>query len=216
MKFSCLIFDHDDTTVNSTATIHWPCFVEYLKKYFPGKTISLEDYFIHNFDPGFVEMCKEDYGMTDKDLEVEVRFWQDYVADHIPKAYEGIRGIMERQKARGGKIAVISHSFARNILRDFAANNLPRPDIIYGWEQPSEKRKPNPWPLQQVLRELSIAPSEAVMIDDLKPGYDMAREEGVFFAAAGWANDIPLIRDFMKRNSDMYFSRVDELAAFLE
>ena len=31
MKYKCLVFDHDDTVVNSTATIHHPCFAEYLK-----------------------------------------------------------------------------------------------------------------------------------------------------------------------------------------
>ena len=58
MKYRCLVFDHDDTVVNSTATIHHPCFVEFLNAYYPGETISLEDYFLLNFDPGFVPMCR--------------------------------------------------------------------------------------------------------------------------------------------------------------
>ena len=32
MRYQCLIFDHDDTTVNSTAKIHYPCFVEYMAR----------------------------------------------------------------------------------------------------------------------------------------------------------------------------------------
>ena len=31
MRFRCLVMDHDDTTVNSTATIHFPSFLAYLK-----------------------------------------------------------------------------------------------------------------------------------------------------------------------------------------
>ena len=215
MKYKCLVFDHDDTVVASTATIHWPCFVEYLKEYYPGKTISLEEYFVKNFSPGFIEMCRDDYGMSDADLEVEVRFWQDYVARHVPKAYDGIKEIMERQKAEGGKIAVISHSFDYNILRDYEKNGLPKPDIIYGWEQPPERRKPASWPLRQVLSSLDIKPSEVLVIDDLKPGYDMAAEAGVPFAAAGWANDIPEIEKFMRSNCEWYFKTVDEFASFL-
>ncbi len=214
-EYPCLIFDHDDTVVASTSAIHWPCFVEYLNRYYPGKTITLEDYFIKNFTPGFIEMCREDYGMSDKDLEVEVKFWQDYVQNHVPEAYKGIREIMEAQRARGGKIAVISHSFDYNIRRDYAANGLPVPDIIFGWEQPNERRKPNPWPLLEVLKALSLRPEEALMIDDLKPGYDMAKAVGVPFAAAGWANDIPEIEHFMRANSDFYFKTVKELADFL-
>ena len=32
MKYKCLVFDHDDTVVNSTATNHHPCFQMYLDK----------------------------------------------------------------------------------------------------------------------------------------------------------------------------------------
>ena len=63
MKYKCLVFDHDDTVVNSTATIHHPCFQLFLEKYFPGRSCSLEHYFLKNFSPGFLEMCREEYGM---------------------------------------------------------------------------------------------------------------------------------------------------------
>jgi len=54
MKYKCLVFDHDDTVVNSTATIHHPCFQMYLDKCYPGMSCSLEKYFLKNFDPGFI------------------------------------------------------------------------------------------------------------------------------------------------------------------
>ena len=46
MRYKCLVFDHDDTVVDSTATIHYPCFVEYTRTRYPGKTCTLEEYFI--------------------------------------------------------------------------------------------------------------------------------------------------------------------------
>ena len=66
------------------------------------------------------------------------------------------------------------------------------------------------------MARFSLAPSELLMIDDLKPGYDMARAAGVDFAAVGWANDIAPIERFMRDNSPLYFKTVPELAAFLE
>ena len=45
MKYKCLVFDHDDTIVNSTATVHYPCFQQYLDQFFPGKKLSLSEYF---------------------------------------------------------------------------------------------------------------------------------------------------------------------------
>ena len=215
MKYKCLVFDHDDTTVNSTASIHHPCFQEFLKIYRPGRTCSFEDYILKNFSPGFIEMCHEDYGFTDADLDVEYVFWQNYVKTHFPTAFPGIREIMERQKAEGGLVCVVSHSVDRNILRDFRNNSLPEPDAVYGWERPREQRKPNPFPLIDIMERFSLEPGELLMIDDLKPGYDMAKSCGVDFAAAGWAYNMPQIEAFMRENSDVYFPNVSDLAVWL-
>lgn len=62
----------------------------------------------------------------------------------MPKAYPGIREILERHRAAGGIIAVVSHSMRENIERDYRENDLPMPGVIFGWEQPPEQRKPNP------------------------------------------------------------------------
>ena len=215
MRYKCLVFDHDDTVVNSTATIHHPSFLKYLAQYRPGRTCSLEKYFLRNFEPGFIPMCREDYDMTDADLDIEVRFWQEYVEEHIPAAYAGIREIMLRQKAEGGLICVASHSLEKNIRRDYAANDLPQPDLVFGWDLPMEQRKPNPFALEEIMRIYRLGPEELLMIDDLKPGYDMAVRCGVDFAAAGWANDIEEIERFMRRKSRYYFKTVEELDKFL-
>ena len=216
MRYKCLVFDHDDTVVNSTATIHHPCFVEYLALRRPGLSCDLEKYFIKNFDPGFIAMCKEDYGLSDADLDDELQFWKAYVRDHVPTVYPGIREIMQRQKAEGGLVCVASHSLDFNIRRDYRENGLPEPDAVFGWELPAEQRKPMPYPLQEIMRRFDLQPSDLLMIDDLKPGYDMARACGIDFAAVGWANDIPEIERFMRGNCRYYFKRVEELDAFLK
>ena len=215
MKYKCLVFDHDDTVVNSTATIHHPCFAEYLKEFYPGETMGLEEYFLLNFAPGFVPMCRERYGMTDEDLAHEATYWQNYVKSHIPTAYPGLQEIMERQKAEGGLVCVVSHSYDYNIRRDYEANGLPSPDAVYGWERPEHQRKPNTFPLDDIMARFDLKPSELLMIDDLKPGYDMAAAAGVDFAAVGWAYEIPEIERFMRQNCPLYFKKVSELAAWL-
>jgi len=215
MKYKCLVFDHDDTVVNSTAVIHHPCFQKYLSLRRPGRECTLEEYFIKNFDPGFIQMCRDEYGMDDADLLDETEFWREYVKDHIPAAYEGIKGIMDRHKAEGGIICVVSHSFEHNIYRDYEANGLPVPDAVYGWGRPFNERKPNPFPLEDIMRTFGLDKSEMLMIDDLKPGYDMAKSAGVDFAAVGWANDVAMIESFMRRNCENYFKTVPELDGFV-
>ena len=215
LKYPCLVLDHDDTAVNSTATVHYPAFVAYMKKFHPDVRITLEEYFRYNFDPGVIPFFTEICGMTEAELPEEEAFWYEYVQHHIPQAYPGIREIIEEQQARGGKVCVISHSFSENIRRDYRENGLPQPDVIYGWESPPEQRKPAVWPLEQIMKTYGFRPEELLMVDDLKPGYDMAKAAGVPFAAAGWANDIPEIEQFMRNNCGLYFKTVAGLSEYL-
>ena len=215
LKYPCLVLDHDDTTVNSTATVHYPCFVEYMEKYFPDVHLTLEEYFRYNFDPGVVEMFTKICGMTWEQMLDEEAYWKEYVRHHVPKAYPGIREILLEQKKRGGKVCVVSHSFTENILRDYRENDLPEPDMIFGWESPPEERKPSPYPLLRIMECFQLRPEEMLMLDDLKPGFDCARACGVPFAAAGWANDLKEIESFMRKHCDFYFKTVRELYDFL-
>ena len=215
LKYPCLVLDHDDTTVNSTATVHYPCFVEYMEKYFPDVHLTLEEYFRYNFEPGVIDLFTKICGMTWEQMMDEENYWKEYVKHHVPAAYPGIREILEEQKKRGGKICVVSHSFADYIRRDYRLNGLPEPDLIFGWEQPPEQRKPSVYPLEQILKTFGMKPEELLVVDDLKPGYDMARAAGVPFAAAGWANDIPEIEHFMRENCGLYFKKVVEFGNFL-
>ena len=215
LKYKCLVLDHDDTTVDSTATVHYPSFVEYMEKYHPDRMLTLEEYFEYNFDPGVIPMFTEICGLSESELREEEAYWNAYVQNHIPKAYPGIRGILEEQKARGGRVCVVSHSFSENIRRDYRENGLPEPDLIFGWESPPEQRKPSPWPLEQIMRAFGYRPGDLLVVDDLKPGYDMAKAAGVPFAAAGWANDIGKIETFMRKNCGLYFKTVEELRKYL-
>ena len=217
MKYKCLVLDHDDTVVDSTASIHFPSFIEYLKINRPEKAdkYTLEDYFVKNFHPGIIELFKGEIGLSDKELEEEERFWSDYVKGHQPKAYPGISEILAEFRTRGGIIAVDSHSLTTYIDRDYRANDLPYPDVIFGWDIPKEERKPSPATLFRLMEKYSLEPSELLVVDDLKPGYDMARAAGVDFAAAGWAYDVAEIREFMMKNCDYYLESVRELSRIL-
>ena len=217
MRYKCLVLDHDDTMVNSTATIHYPCFCEFLKEVRPqAKHYTLEDYFRKNFDPGIIPFFTEEIGLSPQELDYEYRFWQNYVKTRIPQAYSGMCEILERHKASGGMIAVVSHSVKDAILRDYQANRLPAPDAVFGWDLPPEQRKPEPWALYQIMKQFSLEARDLLMLDDLKPGYDMARAAGVTFAAAGWAYDVPEIESFMRKNCDYYFKSVRAFGEFLQ
>lgn len=215
MKYPCLVLDHDDTVVDSTATVHFPCFCEFLARYYPHAHYTLKEYLVKNFHPGVLSLFRDELGMDDAMLAEEHRFWDAYVQDHVPSTFEGMRELLWRQKEAGGRICVVSHSISGNIRRDYEKNGLPEPDMVFGWDSPIEQRKPNPYPLERIMERFGLQPSQLLMIDDLKPGYDMARACGVPFAAAGWAYNIPEIEEFMRQNCDDYFATVAELSSYL-
>ena len=215
MKYKCLILDHDDTVMDSTTHVHHPAFLVALAELRPGATISLEDYFRMNFHPGLLPYCAETLHFTEAEYARELEIWKDYVRDHIPAVFPGMARIIRRQKAAGGLVCVISHSFDFNIRRDYEANGLPQPDAVYGWELPRELRKPDPWALNQVLERFKLNPGDCLVVDDLKPGYDMAQAAGVPFAAACWAYDIPEIRSFMEENCRLSFTDPAALETYL-
>ena len=213
MKYKCLILDHDDTVVNSTATIHYPCFMEYMREKYPhlADNYTLESYFVKNFHPGVISLFRDEIGMSEEEMAREEEYWANYVERHIPTVFSGIRGILERFSAEGGIIIVDSHSLTRYIERDWKKNNLPMPNHIYGWDIPKENRKPSPFTVFDALERFSLSKGEVLVVDDLKPGYDMARGAGVDFAAAGWAYDVPEIESFMREHCDYYLKSVSEL-----
>ena len=216
MKYRCLVLDHDDTVVNSTATIHYPAYVAYINQHKPGPLLTLEEYFSYNFDPGVIPMFRDICGLSEQEMEEEEAFWVEYVKDHIPEAYKGMKEILQDHKQKGGLICVVSHSFSHYILRDYKANGLPEPDMVFGWELEAPLRKPAPYALYEIMKKYELKPEELLVVDDLKPGYDMACAAGVPFAAAGWANDVPKIEQFMRKNCELYFKHVEELAEFLK
>ena len=211
VRYRCLVFDHDDTTVNSTSTIHYPCFVEFMKQKRPSLRYTLEEYVRYNFDPGVIPFFRDICGLTEAELLEEQEYWFAYAGRHVSDAFPGIRELMLRQKQAGGLIAVVSHSYADNILRDYAHNDLPTPDVLFGWEQPREERKPSPVPLKRIMERFGLRPEELLVIDDLKPGLDMARAAGVPFAAAGWCFHIPENETVMRTHADFYFDTVEAL-----
>ena len=210
-KYKCLVLDHDDTVVNSSASIHYPSFVEYLKIARPhlADKYTLEEYFEKNFNPGILELFTEEIGLSESELAEEEQFWREYVKNHIPKAYPGMAEIIADFKAGGGIVVVDSHSVSENIIRDYKANDLPMPDYIYGWDIPKEMRKPAPGTILDLMERFSLKAEEILVVDDLKPGYDMARAAGVDIAAAAWAHNVPEIASFMEKNCE-YFCRTPE------
>lgn len=216
LKYPCLVLDHDDTVVQSEATINHPFFQTILDRFRPGQTITLAEYTAGCYDPGFAGMCRQRYGFTQEELDAEYRLWQDFVKTHIPAPFPGIGEIIRRQKARGGLVCVVSHSCYDNITRDYRTHFGLLPDEIYGWDLPEAHRKPSPWPLEQIMARHHLAPEELLVVDDMKPAWEMASRAGVPIAFAAWGRrDFPDLCREMESLCQHTFYTTQELFRFL-
>ena len=68
LKYPCLVLDHDDTVVQSEATVNFPFFVYILDQYRPGTTITLDEYVHGCCEFGFADMCRKWYNFSDQEL----------------------------------------------------------------------------------------------------------------------------------------------------
>ena len=215
LRYRCLVLDHDDTTVDSTRSVNYPQFREALAHFRPEMTMSEEEYFLHCFDPGFYEMCREILHYTDAEMAEHLQMWKDFHKDHHPPFFPGMPELIRRQKAEGGLVCVVSHSTIDVIEDAYRHDHVPLPDLIFGAEQPAERCKPNPWPMEQILKHFDLQPREVLMVDDMPQGGRMAHALGVEFACAGWYGMLPQIEANMRTQCEYFFSTVDAFSDFL-
>lgn len=216
LKYPCLVLDHDDTVVQSEKTINFPYFAYILNEFRPGTTVTLQEYTEGCYHLGFADMCRKWYGFTEQELVDEFEGWKSYIRDHLPPPYPGVDAIIRRQKELGGKICVVSHSCDENIRRDYAAHFGIQPDDIFGWDLPEQLRKPSTYPLEQIMRKYGFRPEELLVVDDMRPAYEMASKAGVPIAFAAWGRtDCPELVVQMKALCNFSFDSTEQLSHFL-
>ena len=216
LRYPCLVLDHDDTVVQSEISINYPFFCYILDRFRPGTTITLEEYVEGCSSLGCLQMCRQWYQFTDAELKEEYEGWMDYVRSHIPDPFPGIGDVIRRQKEEGGLVCVVSHSSAENITRDYQTHFGMLPDAIYGWDLPEHQRKPNTYSLEAIMERYHLSSKDLLVIDDMKPAWEMASKAGVEIGFAAWGKvGFPAIAEEMKRLCDYTFQSPRELAQFL-
>lgn len=216
LKFPCLVLDHDDTVVQTEKTLGYPYFCYILDQFRPGQTISFHDYVHDCHELGFAEMCRKRWQFTQEEQKEEYRGWMEYVMTHIPEVFSGIGDVIRRQKEAGGLVCVVSHSSQKNITRDYAHHFGIAPDAIYGWDLPEDQRKPNPYPLLDIMERYQLSPKDILVVDDMKLAWKMAHPLGVPIAFAAWGKEeFPELSKEMRRLCDFTFESPEKLEEFL-
>ena len=216
LRYKCLVLDHDDTVVQSEATVNYPCFCEYLKIYRPGQTMTLEEYVGDCNRMSFLDMCQQRLQLTDAEMDEEYRFWKAYAKTHVPAPFPGMKEFLQAYRNAGGILIVSSMSAEEMILRDYQTHFGFTPDLIFGCDLPEEMRKPGTYALEQTTKTYGLTTEDILVIDDMKAAVSMARNGGCSIAFAGWGRkDYPGIFAEMSNLCDYTFCSIDEMAHFI-
>lgn len=198
MRYQCLIIDHDDTLLNSTVEVHYPCMVACLEKLRPDTPLSFDEFAEYNFDLGFHAYATDILHLNAEEKVIQAKIWHDWVDTHRAALFPHAKEVLERFKAAGGTLIVSSHNEQKHILADYADAGCPQPDAVFGWDLDIEKRKPAPYTIEQIEQRFGIAREDMVMLDDMKIGYNMCKATGVDFIYADWAKKPARLRAQMR------------------
>jgi beta-phosphoglucomutase-like phosphatase (HAD superfamily) len=217
LRYRCLFLDHDDTAVNSAEAVHYPAHLEALGILRPRRPKpTVEDWLLANFH-GIMEYFTETLGLTPAELETEYAIWRKHSTSKRPEFFPGFLDAVAAYRRAGGKVAVISHSEADVIRSHYERAGVvdAQPDLVFGWSNDADMRKPSPRPVREALARFGLRPEEALIVDDLKPGVLMSMATGVPIAGAGWGYDVPEIERYMRANTIAYFKSIEEMKRFL-
>ena len=81
---------------------------------------------------------------------------------------------------------------------------------------PEHLRKPSTYALEDIMEKHGFSPSQMLVVDDMKPAYEMASKAGVPIAFAAWGRkDYPEIAEEMRSICDFSFDSTEGLEDFL-
>ena len=213
MRYKCLVVDHDDTAVDSTADIHHPIYVELMAELRPEvEPVGVDGFIDLNQKKSIRRHYVQDLGFSESEWEYAFNFWKNHeLRGHIPKFYDGFIDLLRRHSEKGGIVAVVSHSDEEAITMHYDTTGFI-PDVIFGAQKDGSKNKPNAWPLEKIMGQYGIDAENIAVVDDLMPGIEMANSIGAYALGAGWAHDNT---DNFKRQCNHYFDTIKDLEEHL-
>ena len=219
MNYRCILIDHDDTAVDSTPSVHYKAHIEQMQRLGrQQETLSLQEWFEVNYDPGLVVYLNETLHLTEEEQRLCYSIWREFTTTLVPPFFSGILPLLSRFGDAGGIIVIVSHSEPDIIRRHYEEQQeVPgfMPHLIIGWTGDRDKNKPATWPVETAMEKYSLSSEEVLVVDDLKPGIIMARNAGVDSVGVGWSHQVEKLKRDIRTFSTYYAETVEELERLL-
>ena len=218
LRYKCVVLDHDDTVVDSTPMIHHPAYVRYMEKHpRDAPILDLQHWFLMLWEQGYTEYLKSLH-LTDEERVEENAMWKEFAQTKHPKMFPGMLELLTEFKQLGGLLCVCSHSYPEAITRHYSelTDGKLTPDMVFGLELGEEHLcKPSPYPIHRIIERYRLLPEDIVVIDDMKPGFEMAQRAGVDAVGVTYGAGHELVVDRFPEFCKYIVSSVDGLRPIL-
>ena len=219
LNYKCLVLDHDDTSVDSTPHIHYPCYVEYMQTRPNDHCLTFQEWFQYLWHKGLFGYYREDLHLTEDEIQEQVQLSRDYTMKHEPAHFfKGFIEMLQEFRKLGGIICVVSFSDAANIYRVYKEETKDTfaPDIVYGWQKDAvEQCKPYPYPILNMMEKYNLKKEDFLVIDDMPAGIQMGKAAGVKCAGAIYGEGHEVLRKEMEECCDYICESIDDLKNLL-
>lgn len=213
MKYKAIIFDFDDTLVESRLQ-KWAQHKHVAKKFY---NIDLQDEEIRqHWGKPFHELISILYQNSDtiENMDITVTSVKN---DFMKKPYEGSLEIVNHIIDKGIQIGILSAANTNHIKADLEHFNFPLNQFfaIQGADQ-TNVHKPNPQvfnPIFEKLTEKGLSLNEILYVGDSIDDYQAAKDAGIDFV--GIATGLYSEEDFQNKGVNIVLSKINELPNFL-
>ncbi len=181
-----------------------------------GSDLTYSEFMQLCFDPGILSYYKQIQHFSDQEMKQEYAIWTSHVHQTVPDAYHTIKETLLDFREKNGIIVVSSHNTETYIRRDYQELFGFLPDLIFAADNDEQFVKPQTGGITRLLNTYHLKPSECLMVDDLMPGFEMAQQCQIPFAAAGYSMVNHDARRFFRQHADYYLDQPEQLNELLK
>ena len=211
-KIKAVIFDLDGTLLDSLTDLHLSVNASMEAHGFPPHTRDEVCSYVGNGVYKLIERAIPD-GVNNKSFESALAYFKEHYALHMydhTGAYEGIYEALDRLKAEGYKLAVVSNKFDAAV-KELCKRYFPlHIEVAIGENEAAGiKKKPAPDTVMAALRELGLSKEEAVYVGDSDVDVQTAKNSGMPCISVLWGFRP---REFLEsEGAQIFLDTADEL-----
>jgi phosphoglycolate phosphatase len=189
MIFEAVLFDLDGTLIDTLEDIGDAVNRSLSKKSFPTHDLSTYRKFVGDGSRTLMERALPKEHRNDKNIDACLKeYVEDYSRNYNVKSklYFGIPNLLDRLKAKGVKLAILSNkpdAMTKTCVNAFLSKWDF--DVVFG-ERDSVPRKPNPQGALEIAKKMSIPPSNFLYLGDTATDMKTAVSAGMFPVGVLW------------------------------